>query len=56
MIPLVVVKSIFIPETFKAFNRERLLTYFYNGTENYPGSWTLKKLSDGKKYSCDTLK
>lgn len=56
MIPLIVAKSIFFPETFKPYNRERLMTYFLNGSKNYPGSWILKKKSDGIKWNCDVLK
>ena len=56
MIPLAVAKNIFIPETFKPFNFERLLTYYYNGLNAYPGSWILKKKVDGIKCSCDALR
>lgn len=36
-VPKVIAKSLFVPETVRSWNRDRLMTYYLNGAKQYPG-------------------
>lgn len=55
-IPMYVATKIFIPEVIKPYNRDHLLTFYFNGSKYYPGAKQIKKKSDGNVYDCDIIR
>ena len=55
-IPLQVAQKVYIPEVFKFYNRDKLLTYYLNGSKHYPGARQIKKKLDNKMYDCDIVR
>lgn len=54
-VPKVIAMGLFIPETVSSYNKERLITYFNNGSKIYPGCKSIKKKIDNRIYSIDKL-
>lgn len=54
-IPLIHAKNLEIPETVTKKNKNRLLTYFMNKNERYPGCKRIIKKSDNNTYKIDKL-
>ena len=54
-IPVSIAKSIQIPETVRAYNRDRLNVYFINKHKTYPGCSAIIKYGSNKMYKIEYL-
>lgn len=46
-VPLIMAKNMFVPETVRSWNIDRLTSYFMNGPEQYPGCSKIKRVDTG---------
>jgi DNA-directed RNA polymerase II subunit RPB1 len=54
-LPISIAKSIQIPETVRAYNRDHLNTYYMNKNKTYPGCSGIIKIGTKKMYHIDYL-
>lgn len=54
-VPIIIAKNIQIPETVQVYNKERLLIYFNNKTNHYPGCTKIIKKSTGREYDINYM-
>lgn len=54
-LPISIAKSIQIPETVRAYNRDRLNTYYMNKNKTYPGCSGIVKTGTKKMHRIDYL-
>ncbi len=55
-VPMIHARDLEIPETVSAKNMNRLMTYFLNGTERYPGCKRIIKKSSGSAHRVEYMK
>lgn len=54
-VPRVIAKSLFVPETVRPWNRDRLTTYFLNGPKQYPGCSKIKRVDTGYEHYVENM-
>lgn len=54
-VPIIIAKNIQIPETVQDYNKEKLLIYFNNKTNHYPGCTKIVKKSTGREYDINYM-
>lgn len=52
-VPKTIAKGQWIPETVRPWNRERLMTYYLNGSKKYPGCQKIKRADTGREHYID---
>jgi DNA-directed RNA polymerase II subunit RPB1 len=54
-VPRSIAKSLFIPETTRPWNRDRLTKYFQNGPKQYPGCSKIKRADTGYEHYVESM-
>lgn len=54
-VPKMIARSQFVPVTVRPWNRKECMTYFTNGTKNYPGCNKIVRQDTGKEHYIDKL-
>ena len=54
-IPIIIAKNIQIPEIVQDYNKEKLLIYFNNKSDHYPGCTKIVKKSNGREYDINYI-
>ena len=55
-VPINMARALQVEEVVQEYNKERLLTYFFNGTKRYPGCTKIIQRSTGAEFSVDNLR
>lgn len=55
-VPEFLAKGVYIPEVVREDNYERLLTYYLNGADKYPGCVSVKKKQSNQTYNINRIK
>jgi DNA-directed RNA polymerase beta' subunit len=54
-VPLMIARNMFVPETVRPWNRDRLTTYFLNGPHQYPGCNQIERADTGFKHYVESM-
>lgn len=54
-VPLMIAKNMYVPETVRPWNRDRLTTYFLNGPHQYPGCNQIERADTGFKHYVESM-